>query len=108
MIVMMTNDLSSSLSHAFCLQSSPGVMTWSLLATSSCTSTWGHSRGRASRLPQRDRNMNGSARRKCPHPLKFFAKDTHVSEAHRAPLRTTHTSEIILRCIVFSQYEIEC
>lgn len=60
-------------------QSSRGAMTWNLSATFSCTSTWAHSLGRASRLLPRGRSMNGSVRRKCPHPLRFSVKDTHVS-----------------------------
>lgn len=53
-------------------------MTWSLSAMFSCTSTWAPSLGRASRLLPRGRSMNGSVRRKCPHPLRFFVKDIHV------------------------------
>lgn len=60
-------------------QSSQGVMTWNLLGTFWCTSTWAHSLGRASRLLPKGRSMNGSVRRKCPHPLRLFAKDIHVS-----------------------------
>lgn len=73
-------------SLTFCPQSSPGVMTWSLLAMYSCTSTWAPFPGRASRLPPRDRSMNESVRRKCPHPLRFFAKDTLVSTMTLLPL----------------------
>lgn len=60
-------------------QSSRGAMTWSLSAMFSCTSTWAHSLGRASRLRPKGRSMNGSVRRKCLHPLRFFVKDIHVS-----------------------------
>lgn len=65
--------------HVLCPQSSRGVTTWSLLAMFSCTSTWAPSPGKASRPLPRDRSMNESARRKCPHPLRFSAKDTPVS-----------------------------
>lgn len=61
-------------------QSSPDEMIWSLWATSSCTSTWALCPGRGSKLPPKGRSMNASARRKCPLPLRSFAKDTLVSK----------------------------
>lgn len=60
-------------------QSSRGAMTWSLSAMFSCTSTWAHYLGRASRLRPKGRSTNGSVRRKCLRPLRFFVKDIHVS-----------------------------
>lgn len=77
-------------------------MTWSLLAMSSCTSTWAPFPGRASRPLPRDRNMNESVRRKCPHPLRFFAKDTLVSNMSLVSLciwqQFTCSCEIICSC----------
>lgn len=53
-------------------------MTWSLLVMCWCTSTWARCLGRDWKPPPRDRSMSASAKRRCPPPLKFFARATHV------------------------------
>lgn len=55
------------------------AMTWRAWATCSCISTWARCPGRASRLPPSAKSTRGSARRRCPRPLRCSAKGTLVS-----------------------------
>lgn len=64
-----------------CPQSNPGETTWSHWDMFSCTSIWALCLGKASKRPQRGRSTSASARRKCPHLLRSFAKDIHVGFA---------------------------
>lgn len=45
----------------------------------SCILIWVRFLGKASRLLPKGRSMNGSVRRKCPPPSRFFARDILVS-----------------------------